>query len=79
MPCIHAWARSAAPGREGSNQQSIDNRDGIVGVKGRLALGSASGWFVPHYADVGAGDSHLTWQAMAGIGYAFQGFELIGA
>ena len=26
---------------------------------------------MPYYADIGAGDSDLTWQAMAGIGYSY--------
>jgi hypothetical protein len=67
------------PGREGSNEQKVDNWDAIVGVKGRLALGAGSPWYVPYYADVGTGDSDLTWQAMAGIGYAFQNWEILGA
>ncbi len=28
-------------------------------------------WYVPYYADIGTGDSDLTWQALAGIGYRF--------
>jgi hypothetical protein len=32
----------------------------------------SSAWFVPYYLDVGAGDSYLTWQALAGIGYKFK-------
>jgi hypothetical protein len=67
------------PGREGSNEQKVDNWDAIVGVKGRLALGAGSPWFVPYYADVGTGDSDLTWQALGGIGYAYQNWEFLGA
>ena len=43
--------------------------DGIVGAKGHLALNER--WFVPYYIDVGTGETDLTWQAAAGIGYAF--------
>ena len=42
--------------------------DGVVGVRGRANLND--NWSVPYYADFGAGDSDLTWQAMAGVGYA---------
>ena len=28
-----------------------------------------SDWYMPYHADVGTGDSELTWQAMAGVGY----------
>jgi hypothetical protein len=43
--------------------------DGVVGVKGRLRLNDR--WYVPYYADVGAGESDLTWQLFAGVGYSF--------
>lgn len=41
--------------------------DAVVGLRGRLELGP--NWFVPYHADIGTGDSEVTWQAMAGIGY----------
>jgi hypothetical protein len=43
--------------------------DGVVGVKGRADL--SGDWFVPFYLDVGTGESDLTWQALAGVGYHF--------
>jgi len=57
------------PGREGSKQ--VDERvwDGIVGVKGRYTFGDGRKWYVPFYADVGTGQSQLTWQIAGGIGY----------
>jgi hypothetical protein len=42
--------------------------NGIVGVRGRIALGE-SGLFVPYYLDIGTGNSNVTWQSFAGIGY----------
>jgi len=66
------------PGRQGSSQQSLDNWDGIVGIKGRLNLSAGRGWFVPYYVDVGTGASHFTWQGIAGIGYAFRWGDLLG-
>lgn len=59
------------PPRTGSREESVDQWDGIVGIKGRFALGADQHWVIPYYADVGAGDSDLTWQAMLGFGYAF--------
>jgi opacity protein-like surface antigen len=50
-------------------EESSDFWDGVIGLKGDVVL--AKHWFVPYYVDVGAGDSKLTWQAMAGIGYRF--------
>lgn len=79
------WAFSAnvgpvvGPGREGNSEVKLDNWDGIVGVKGRLGFGARHEWFVPYYVDVGTGDSDLTWQAIAGIGYAFSWGEVIAA
>lgn len=43
--------------------------DGVVGVKGRVILDGP--WSLPYYLDVGTGESDLTWQAAAGVGYAF--------
>ena len=47
--------------------KDADVWDGIIGLRGRTKLNE--NWFIPYYADIGAGDSDLTWQAMAGIGY----------
>jgi hypothetical protein len=43
--------------------------DGVVGLRGRTDLADA--WFVPYYADAGAGSSRFTYQAFAGIGRHF--------
>jgi hypothetical protein len=67
------------PGRAGARDVSMTNWDAIVGVKGRVALGQDRKWFVPYYADVGTGNSELTWQAMTGIGYSFKWGDVIGA
>ena len=61
----------ALPDRAGARTTGVSNWDAIVGLKGRAMLGDAQRWFVPYYLDVGTGDSSLTWQAMAGVGYAF--------
>lgn len=59
------------PSRTGSAKLDVTDWDGIVGVKGNLALGGDGKWFVPYYFDVGTGQSDLTWQANVGIGYRF--------
>jgi len=59
------------PGRNGSADVDLTNWDGIVGVKGRAFLGADRKWFIPYYADVGTGQSKLTWQVNAGVGYQF--------
>jgi hypothetical protein len=47
--------------------KDTDVWDGIIGLRGRTDLNE--NWFIPYYADIGTGDSDLTWQAMTGIGY----------
>lgn len=42
--------------------------NGIAGVRGRITL-TQNGFFIPFYLDLGAGDSQLTWQSFAGLGY----------
>jgi hypothetical protein len=57
--------------RAGSAEVSVTNWDAVIGLKGRAMLGSERKWFVPYYVDVGTGESKLTWQVNAGIGYQF--------
>lgn len=68
----------APDGRTGSSAYSTTLWDGIVGAKGRYGLDAAGKWALPFYVDVGAGDSNLTWQAAAGVSYAFSWGELTG-
>ncbi|MDN3922900.1 hypothetical protein [Roseateles violae] len=71
------WALSGSignlqpAGRNGSHDSKISLWDGIVGVKGRYAFGPDSRWSVPLYADVGAGQSKLTYQLAGGLAYHF--------
>ncbi len=67
------------PGRQGDVSDKSSNWDAIIGVKGRLAFGSNGEWFIPYYADVGTGQSDLTWQAIAGLGYSFKWGEVLAA
>lgn len=48
--------------------------DLVAGLKGRVELGD--GWFLPWWADVGTGDSAVTWQLVGGVGYAFDRAEV---
>jgi hypothetical protein len=57
--------------RTGSISEGTDLWDGIVGVKGRVLLGSGH-WSIPYYLDIGGGSSSLTWQGMLGIAYSFK-------
>lgn len=50
---------------------SGDVTDFIVGFRGRIAWTEDGSWFTPYYADIGTGDSDVTWQAMIGAGYTF--------
>ncbi len=43
--------------------------DAVVGVRGHANLNAQ--WYLPYHLDVGAGQSDLTWQAAAGVGYRF--------
>jgi hypothetical protein len=58
------------PGAGGISEKA-DLWDGIVGVRGRVWLGS-SNWAIPYYLDVGTGSSRLTWQGMLGVAYTYK-------
>jgi hypothetical protein len=64
------------PGRSGSGEASGDQWNGIVGTKARLSIFPDRKWFMPFYADVGTGESKLTWQASTGFGYLFNWGEI---
>ena len=49
--------------------ESKDFWDGIIGIKGGIMLNE--NWYIPYYADIGTGQSNMTWQLYAGIGYLF--------
>jgi hypothetical protein len=68
-----------APGRAGGASTSIGNLDAIVGLRARVSAGFHSPWFFPLYVDAGFGQSDLTWQAMAGVGYATGWGEIVAA
>lgn len=67
------------PGQSFARTGSISKRenlwDGIIGIRGRVGLGSGK-WGIPYYFDVGAGSSELTWQGAAGIQYRFSWIDL---
>jgi hypothetical protein len=43
--------------------------DAVVGIRGRSQLNQ--NWYLPYHLDVGTGESDLTWQLIAGVGYEF--------
>lgn len=51
--------------------------DPIIGIKGRYRI-SDSTWYLPYYADIGSGGgtTNLTWQALLGVGKAFDWGDL---
>jgi opacity protein-like surface antigen len=57
--------------RTGVSEASATNWDAIIGLRGRLRPDAESRWFAPYHFDIGTGDSRRTWQAMLGVGYAF--------
>lgn len=49
--------------------------DFLLAVNGEYDF-PGSNWSMPYYADIGTGDSDLTWQAMIGVDYAFDSWKL---
>lgn len=66
------------PGRSGSSEVNLSYWDAVVGVKGRYAFGDRKEWFVPYYADIGTGQSDLTYQLFGGLGYTFSWGSVLG-
>jgi hypothetical protein len=51
--------------------------DGVIGVRGEIALGDNEKWYLTYYGDIGTGDSDLTWHAVGGINYRFERAALV--
>ncbi len=69
----------ALPDRSGRRELKEQNWDAIVGVKGRAGLDANGKWFAPFYLDIGTGESKLTFQASAGVGYQFGWGDVIAS
>ena len=52
-------------------ETDLDFNDAFVAVNGRYLFGDSGRWALRYYADVGAGESDLTWQAVLGLAYRF--------
>jgi hypothetical protein len=66
------------PARSGSLTAARDSWDAVVGAKGRFAFGPDRRWLVFSYADVGSGDSKLTWQGSLVVGRKVGRFDMAG-
>lgn len=68
-------ADPSAPPFSSSLSESGNNWDGIIGVRGEVALSHK--WFIPFHLDIGTGESDLTWQGFAGLGYRFKRVDVL--
>ncbi|MEJ8856796.1 hypothetical protein WKW79_19635 [Variovorax robiniae] len=62
--------------RVGGSAGTDTQWDGIFGLKGRYVVGNNGRWSLPFYFDAGTGQSHLTYQAAAGVSYSYSSIEL---
>jgi len=49
--------------------------NGIVGMKSNYKLNEK--WYMPFIFNVGSGDADITYQALAGVGYKYENFDLL--
>jgi hypothetical protein len=56
------------------DNESGSNWDAVVGFRGKTYLNDK--WYLDYYGDIGAGDSDLTWQALAAINYSMKRVDL---
>jgi opacity protein-like surface antigen len=62
-------------GSKSSGSDSEDVLDAIIGSQ--VILNLSDRWYLSCYADIGAGDSKLTWQAWPGIGYRLKNVDVV--
>lgn len=53
----------------------VEVTDAVVGIKGEIEINQ--NWYIPYLFDIGGGDSDLTWQAEASIGYRFSWGDIL--
>lgn len=68
-------AKFTVNNRDVSISPSIEFYDALIGIKGEVSL--SENWYVPYKFDIGAGDSELTWQTEASIGYRFSWGDIL--
>jgi hypothetical protein len=51
--------------------KDLEFNDAFVAVNGRYLFGDGDRWSLRYYADIGTGESDMTWQALLGLGYGF--------
>jgi hypothetical protein len=68
----------ALPLQSGTMTSDGNVTDFVVGVRGQARLGDGR-WFLPYYLDVGTGQSNSTYQAVVGLGYAFDWGDITAA
>ena len=52
-----------------SQSVSKDFTDFVFGVRGLMNINE--NWYIPYEADIGTGDSEVSWQLFAGLGYRY--------
>jgi hypothetical protein len=68
-------ATPPGPGISGSAAVKVGNWDALAGLSAEWSP-RPRGVFVPLAIDVGTGDSRLTWQYVAGVGYRFKNADI---
>lgn len=58
-----------------SVSENKDFFDGIVGIRGKTDL--SDDWYMTYYADIGTGQSDLTYQLFAGLNYRFKKWDAV--
>jgi hypothetical protein len=58
-----------------STSPSNDAWDGIIGLRGKYDLNEK--WYMQGHLDAGTGDTDMTWQVFAGVGYKYDNFDLV--
>ena len=71
---LEAYGPGGTPLIDRSFSPSAKLWDGVVGIEGRFGLGGR--WNLPYHFDVGAGNSELTYQALAGVALGFRWGDL---
>jgi hypothetical protein len=62
--------------RTGTLEEDKHVWNGVGGVRGKVRLWD-SNWYIPYHADIGAGESDLTWQVFSALGYSWEKWDVV--
>ena len=74
-PTLTFQRQAPLPPGSFNESESADRWDGVLGIRGNIALNER--WYIPYEADAGTGQSDYVVNMVLGIGYRFEKLDMV--